>query len=32
MRYLGAFCCYAADDFWGVVGVKGGIAGIDSFR
>src|SRR5262245_60871592 len=31
-RHLGALCCYAADDFWGIAGVKDRIAGIDSFR
>jgi hypothetical protein len=31
-RYLGAFFRYATDDFRGVAGVEGGIAGIDSFR
>src|SRR5262249_12386796 len=31
-RYLGALCCYAADDFWSIAGVKDCIARIDSFR
>src|SRR5262245_50305332 len=31
-RYLGALCGYAADNFWGIAGVKDRIAGIDSFR